>query len=62
MTTVVCEVIKKNIGRPGIRSCIVIHFIPKMARYCAGIGRRVANDGSECIHVRTCAIVMENQR
>ena len=28
-----------------IRSCIVIHFIPKMARYCAGIGRRVANIG-----------------
>ena len=50
MTKIVCEVIKKINEDPGFDRALLFIFLPKMARYCAGNGRRVANDDSECIY------------
>ena len=45
MTKIVCEVIKKINEDPGFDRALSFIFFQKMATYCAGICRRVANIG-----------------
>ena len=45
MTKIVCKVIKTIKEDPGFDRALSLIFFQKMARYCAGIGRRVANIG-----------------
>ena len=61
----VCEVIKKiKEGRGFDRAMSFILFKKWLDIVPASADEWPisANDGTECIHVRTCAIVMENHR
>ena len=64
MTKIVCEVIKKINEDPVFdRALLFILFkCLDIVPASADEWPISANDDSECIYVRTCAIVMENQR
>ena len=58
MTKIVCEVIKKIKEDPGFDRALSFILFKKWL----DIVPASVNDCTECIYVRTCAIVMENQR
>ena len=60
-----CEAIKKIKEDPGFDRALSLILFQKwqdIVPASADVWPISANDGSECIYVRTCAIVMENQR
>ena len=60
-----CEVIKKINEDSGFDRAMSFIFFQKwlyIAPASVDEWPILANDNSECIYVRTCAIVMENQR
>ena len=65
MTKIVCKVIKKIKEDPGFeRALSFILFTNQLDIVPASDDEWPisANDGTECIYVHTCEIVMENQR
>ena len=65
MTKIVCEVIKKINEDMGFDRALSFIFFQKSLDIVPASADEwpiSANDGIECIYVRTCAIVMENQR
>ena len=64
MIKIVCEVIRKIKEDPGFDRALSFILFQKwldIVQASADEWPISANDGSECIYVRTCAIVMENQ-
>ena len=60
-----CEVITKINEDPGFDRALSLIFIQKWLDIVSASADEwpiPANDDSECIYVRTCEIVMENQR
>ena len=60
----VCEVIKKIKEDPGFDRALSFILVKKWLDIVPSSADEwpiSANDGTECIYVRTCAIVMENQ-
>ena len=61
----VCEVIKKINEDPGFDRALLFIFFEKCLDIVPASADEwpiSANDDSECVNVRTCAIVMENHR
>ena len=65
MKKIACDVIKKIKEDPGFDRALSFILYQKWLDIVLASADEwpiSANEGSECIHVRTCAIVMENQR